>query len=154
VLTESRLTEKGEPTFWVFGGDFGPPGTPSDQNFVCNGLVIPERRPHPGLLQVKHIYQYVHCNPVDPSRRIVDVKNWFDFINLMDIAVVRWRLMGDGKELQKGEVPASDLAPRATAHLAIPIRRFAPEPGAEYFLEVSFRLKQDAWWAERGHEIA
>jgi beta-galactosidase len=167
---------KGKPTFWAFGGDFGPPGTPSDQNFVCNGLVTPDRRPHPGLLQVRHIYQYVHCKPADLSKRIagtvgpafpfgdklvrwplprlVEVKNWFDFINLKDIAVVGWRLTRDGKELQKGEVPAPDLAPRTTAQLAIPVRRFTPEPGAEYFLEVSFRLKQDESWAKRGHEIA
>jgi beta-galactosidase len=145
---------KGEPTFWAFGGDFGPPGTPSDQNFVCNGLVTPDRLPHPGLLQVKHIYQYVYCKPADLSRRTVEVKNWFDFINLKDIAVVNWRLTGDGKELQKGEVPAPDLAPRATAQMVIPAKPFAPVPGAEYFLEVSFRLKQDALWAKRGHEIA
>jgi beta-galactosidase len=145
---------KGEPNFWAFGGDFGPPGTPSDQNFVCNGLVTADRRPHPGLLQVKHIYQYVHCKPADLSRRTVEVKNWFDFTNLKDIAVVNWRLTGDGKELQKGEVPAPDLAPRATTQLAIPARPFTPEPGAEYFLEVSFRLKRDALWAKRGHELA
>lgn len=145
---------KGKPTFWAFGGDFGPPGTPSDQNFVCNGLVTPDRQPHPGLLQVKHIYQYVHCKLPDASVRTVEVKNWFDFTNLKDISVVRWRLTGGGKELQKGVVPGPDLAPRATAQLAIPVRPFAPEPGAEYFLEVSFRLKQDELWAKREHEIA
>ncbi len=158
-----RMPAKGEPTFWAFGGDYGPPGTPSDQNFVCNGLVTPDRQPHPGLLEVKHIYQYIHCKPAfamedkpvgAASPRMVEVKNWFDFTNLKDIAVVNWRLTGDGRELQKGELPAPDLAPRATAQLAIPVKAFMPEPGAEYFLEVSFRLKQDQPWAERGHEIA
>jgi hypothetical protein len=72
---------------------------------------------------------------------MVEVKIWFDFINLNDIAIVNLRLTGDGKELQKGEVPAPDLAPRATAQLAIPVKPFTPEPGAEYLLEVSFRLK-------------
>ena len=85
---------------------------------------------------------------------MVEVKNWFDFTNLKDIAVVSWRLTGDGQELQKGELPAPDLAPRATAQLAIPVKAFTPEPGVEYFLEVSFRLKQDESWAKRGHEIA
>ena len=171
-----RKPVKGEPTFWAFGGDFGPPGTPSDENFVCNGLVTPDRQPHPGLLEVKHIYQYVHCKPADLSARfagttrpafpfgdkvvrwtlprVVEVKNWFDFTNLKDIAVVSWRLTGDGKELQQGELPAPDLAPRATAQLAIPVKAFTPEPGVEYFLELSFRLKQDESWAKRGHEIA
>ena len=160
-----RKAVKGEPTFWAFGGDYGPPGTPSDQNFNCNGLVSPDRRPHPGLLQVKHIYQYVHCKPLDltgsvagttkcPQPRTVEVKNWFDFTNLKDVAVLKWRLTGDGKEVQAGEAPAPDLPPHATAQLAIPVRAFKPQPGAEYFLELSFQLKRDELWAKRGHEIA
>ena len=144
----------GPEFFWAFGGDYGPPGTPSDQNFVCNGLVGPDRKPHPGLLQVKHIYQYVHCRPADLAARTVEVKNWFDFLNLKDIATAHWRLTGDGKELQQGELPPLDLAPRASQQVMIPVRAFRAEPGVEYFLELSFRLKQDESWARKGHEIA
>jgi beta-galactosidase len=144
----------GDKTFWAFGGDFGPKGTPSDQNFLCNGLVTPDREPHPGLLEVKHIYQYVHCKPADLAARKIEVKNWFDFTNLKDIAVVNWRLTGDGKELQKGNLPAPDLAQRAVAQVAIPVKPFKPEPGVEYFLEVSFRLKQNTPWAKKSHELA
>ncbi|MDR2117761.1 MAG: hypothetical protein LBP87_15400, partial [Planctomycetaceae bacterium] len=39
--------------YYAFGGDFGPVGVPSDQNFCCNGLVSPDRKPHPGLNEVK-----------------------------------------------------------------------------------------------------
>ena len=155
----------GEPTFWAFGGDYGPPGTPSDQNFLCNGLVTPDRRPHPGLLEVKHVYQSIHCRPVDlaggspastsPRRpRVIEVRNGFDFLNLKDLATVSWRLTGEGRELQKGELPAPNLPPRATASLALPVKPFKPAPGVEYFLEVSFRLKHDEPWARRGHELA
>jgi len=166
----------GEKTFWAYGGDFGPRDVPSDDNFCCNGVVTPDREPHPGLLEVKHIYQYVHCKPADLSERStmkisagfpmgdkintwalprgVEVKNWFDFTDLKDIAVVAWRLTGDGRELQKGEMPAPDLAPRATAQLAVPVKSFKPEPGVEYFLDVSFRLKRDQSWAKAGHELA
>ncbi|HNQ88709.1 MAG TPA: glycoside hydrolase family 2 TIM barrel-domain containing protein [Verrucomicrobiota bacterium] len=141
-------------TFWAFGGDYGPPGTPSDQNFLCNGVVTPDRKPHPGLHEVKHVYQFVHCKPVDLATRTIEVKNWFDFVNVKDIAVLTWRLTGDGQELQRGELPAPDLAPRAAAPVAIPVKPFAPQPGVEYFLDVSFRLQQDESWARRGHEIA
>jgi beta-galactosidase len=150
----AQPVKQGEPTFWAFGGDYGPPGTPSDQNFVCNGLVTPDRKPHPGLLEVKHIYQYIHCQPADLAARTIQIKNWFDFTNLKDIATLNWRLAGDGQELQQGELPAPDLAPRATAPLAIPVKPFSPKPGVEYFLELSFRLKQNARWARKGHELA
>ena len=178
-LTNGKETKPagGRDYFWAFGGDYGPPGTPSDQNFVCNGLVSADRNPHPGLLQVAHIYQYVHCKPISldtnqilpertaatkdgtmtvPSARLftVEVKNWYDFVNLKDLATAHWRLTGDGKELQQGELPPLDLAPRATAAVAIPVKAFTPEPGVEYFVDLSFQLKQDESWAKKGHEIA
>lgn len=33
--------------FWAYGGDFGD--TPNDLNFCLNGLVWPDRTPHPAL---------------------------------------------------------------------------------------------------------
>jgi len=152
---ETKQTKRdGPPTFWAFGGDYGPSGTPSDQNFCCNGLVTPERQPHPGLLEVSHIYQYVHCKPLDLAARSVEVKNWYDFLNLKDIARFEWRVTADGKELQKGTLPTPDLAPRATATVTVPVKPFKPEPGVEYFLELSFRLDRDTLWAKKGHELA
>lgn len=144
----------GEPWFWAFGGDYGPPGTPSDQNFLCNGLVSPDRQPHPGLLEVKHIYQYLHCKPANLATRTIEIVNRFDFLNPKDLVSIHWRLLADGVLTQNGVLPAPDLAPRATTHLAIPLRPFTPEPGIEYFLDLSFRLQRDTPWARRGHEIA
>ncbi len=140
--------------FWAYGGDYGPPGTPSDDNFCANGLVSPDRQPHPGLHQVKHIYQYVHCTPVSLAQRQIEIKNWFDFTNLKDIAAGAWRLTGDGKELQSGELPELDVAPRAAQTLTIPVKTFTPQPGVEYFLELNFTLKHDQPWARAGHLLA
>lgn len=155
-LTQGKETKPagGRDYFWAFGGDYGPPGTPSDQNFVCNGLVTPDRKPHPGLLEVKHIYQYVHCKLIDPAARKVEVKNWFDFLNLRGVVTGHWRLTGDGKELQQGELHPLDLEPRGIKHITIPVKAFTPEPGVEYFLDLSFRLRKDESWAKKGHEIA
>jgi beta-galactosidase len=143
-----------DETFWAFGGDYGPPGTPSDQNFCDNGLVSPDRVPHPGLKELAHVYQYAHSKLVDPKARVVEVKNWYDFLNLRDIAVLHWQLTGDGRVLQSGSLAAPDVAPRATARVTLPVKAFRAEPGVEYFLDVSFRLKDDHPWAARGHEVA
>ncbi|HYG35386.1 MAG TPA: glycoside hydrolase family 2 TIM barrel-domain containing protein [Clostridia bacterium] len=149
-----KPVKPGDKTFWAYGGDFGPAGTPSDDNFCCNGLVTPDRKPHPGLLQVKHVYQYIHCKPVDLAARTIEVKNWYDFINLKDIAVGTWRLKADGKAIQKGKLANLDLAPHATQQVAVPVKAFKPAAGVEYFLEVSFVLKNDQPWAKAGHELA
>ncbi len=149
-----RAPQPGEETFWAFGGDYGPPDTPSDQNFLCNGLVSPDRVPHPGLLQVKHVYQYIHCTPVDLAARTIEVKNWFDFLPLHKVAELHWQLTGDGHPLQEGVLPCPDLAPQSAAQVTIPISSFEPEPGVEYFLDLRFRLIKDESWAPKGHEIA
>jgi beta-galactosidase len=140
--------------YWAFGGDYGPPGTPSDQNFCCNGLVTPDRRPHPGLHEVKHIYQYIHSRPADLAARTLEIRNWYDFLNLNDVVEAVWRLTADGAELQTGSLPVPDLPPRASKPITVPVKPFAPEPGREYFLEVNFRLKTDQPWAKKGHEVA
>ncbi len=157
--------------FWAYGGDYGPPGTPSDDNFCCNGLVSPDRRPHPGLLQVKHVYQAIRCEAValDPARvlrfprgagqvlateRIITIRNGYDFLNLQDTVVGHWRLQADGQVMQEGFLPIPDLPPGASAPVNIPVEAFPPEPGVEYFLEVSFTLKDDQPWAKAGHEVA
>jgi beta-galactosidase len=144
----------GQKTFWAFGGDFGPAGTPSDSAFCCNGLVSPDRQPHPGLYEVKHVYQYIHCRPVDLAARKVEIKNWYDFTNLKDIADGEWRLKADGRQIQSGPLPVLDLAPRAARELEIPVKAFAPQPGVEYFLELRFTLKRDLPWVKAGHELA
>lgn len=60
----SKLSYKGsglsleEGEFWAYGGDFGD--KPNDENFVINGLVAPDRTPHPHYYEVKHVYQPLH----------------------------------------------------------------------------------------------
>jgi beta-galactosidase len=140
--------------FWAYGGDFGPPDTPTDDNFCCNGLVSPDRVPHPGLLEVQHVYQNVHCRLVEPAQREVEIRNGFDFTNLKDIATGTWRLVADGVELQRGTLPELDIAPRQTLRVAVPVQPFAPEPGIRYFLELGFPLRHDTCWAKAGHRLA
>ena len=154
-VTESKWTG---PTpcpgaYWAFGGDFGPPGTPSDQNFCCNGLVSADRVPHPGLYEVKKVYQYVHAKPVDLAKGEVEIKNWYDFTNLQDIAECVWRVQADDKVVQEGKLDLQ-LAPRETKAVQVPVKPITPEADVEYFLDLSFRLKEDRPWANKGHELA
>lgn len=37
--------------YWAYGGDFGT-NMPSDGNFCCNGIVNPDRNPHPAMSEV------------------------------------------------------------------------------------------------------
>ena len=59
--------------FYAYGGDFGY-RQPSDGNFLCNGLVNPDRNPHPGLAEVKHVYQNVSFEAVDLRQGLYKIK--------------------------------------------------------------------------------
>jgi len=145
---------KGHPTFWAYGGDFGPPGTPSDQNFCCNGLVSPDRVPHPGLYEVKHVYQPVRVRLVDGKRRRIEISNGYNFLRLGEVLQGRWRLSGDGAVLQSGIIPPLEIAPGERLEWEVPVAPFGPEPGVEYFLEIRWTLARKTSWAPAGHEVA
>ncbi len=81
--------------YYAYGGDYGPPGTPSDSNFCINGLVLPDRTPHPALYEVKKVYQYIGIKPVDAEKGIISVKNKYDFISTRNLDI-HWKLAGDG----------------------------------------------------------
>lgn len=44
-----------EDEFWAYGGDFGD--RPNDGNFLINGLIGPDRIPHPHYYEVQYVYQ-------------------------------------------------------------------------------------------------
>lgn len=140
--------------FWAYGGDYGPPGTPSDDNFCCNGVVTPDRQPHPGLLELKKVYQYVHAQADDLAHGRVKLKNWYDFTVLDAIVDGFWTIEADGKVVQEGRLEDLALAPREECIVTAAFEPIEPQPGVEYFLNLSFRLKADQAWAPRGHEVA
>lgn len=74
--TEGRL-------FWAYGGDFGK-NTPSDNNFLCNGLVSPDRKFHPGAFEVRHVYQNVEMTLAGETAHEweLQVRNRFYFRSL------------------------------------------------------------------------
>lgn len=153
-LRDVKAGDTPQGTFWAYGGDYGPPGTPSDDNFCCNGLVTPDRRPHPGINQVKKCYQYLQFKPVALDRGQFQVTNWYDFTVIQDIAAGSWRVRADDQLVKEGPLPDLDLAPHESRTLTVPLPAITPEPGAEYWLDIVFRLKHDQPWAKAGHEVA
>ncbi|MBI2512084.1 MAG: DUF4981 domain-containing protein [Opitutae bacterium] len=141
-------------TFFAYGGTFGPAGVASDGNFCANGLVSADRTPHPGLAEVKKVYQPIQLRAVDLARAEIELKNWNDFLPADAWLAADWRVVADGAVVQQGKIENLALVPRATQRLALPVAPITPAPGVEYFLEVSFKLKAATPWADAGHEVA
>ena len=132
--------------FWSYGGDYGPPGTISDGNFLFNGIVGPDRTPHPHYYEVRKVYQPVRTRLVhgaDPGHptAAVRVVNRYAFRDLSHLTL-RWVLTSDADTLARGELPNLRVPARDSAELALPLPAVRGAPGADVQLLVQYVLKR------------
>ena len=119
---------------WAYGGDYGV-DAPSDANFLCNGLVNPDRTPHPGYYEVRHVYQDIAVSGIAPEEGRFSIQNRFYFNDLKDY-VVRWRLERNGKPVKKGKLSFSTPAQSSEEFtVKIPKRKLRPRGEYRIFFE-------------------
>jgi len=148
---DQAIVKLGEPdNHYYYGGDFGD--VPNDLDFVCNGLTTPDRRVTAKLLEIKKVYQYIKLKPVALVSGKVEIENKYDFTNLNEFNI-SWEVLRDGEVAEKGTLPSLNLAPNEKTIITIPYSR-RMENNREYFLNITFSLKDDKTWADAGHELA
>jgi len=132
----AKKNDKGE-LFWAYGGDYGPPGTPSDTNFCCNGLVAPDRTPHPALNEVKKVYQPARFELIEPAGATeakIKITDKYDFLALdRDTFSLYWELLANGQRVAEGTIPCPTIKPRASAEVRLALPAEAIKPGEEVF---------------------
>ena len=84
-------------SYWAYGGDFNAQEYTNDENFCINGLVSPDRIPHPGLKEVKKVYQDLLIEPLGTSGKF-RINNNFAFTDLADFTIT-CRVLADGREI-------------------------------------------------------
>jgi beta-galactosidase len=145
-----RKTEDSKE-WWAYGGDFGD--EPNDGNFCINGLVWPNRKPHPAMWECRKIFQPVEVEPVSLEEGKVRILNRYDFSDLGGLDI-EWELRENGTTLQRGALPKTHTPPRESEVVAVPFTRPELKPGSEYWLVIRFQLSKATIWAEKGHEVA
>jgi len=143
--------EKGEK-FWAYGGDFGPKDVWTDGNFNCNGLVDPDRTPHPSLYEVKKVYQYVGFKALDVNAGKFEVINKYDFLNLNNFGF-DWRIEADGIKVAEGKLSSLNVPAHGKIEVSVPIN-LKPEAGKEYFIIFSVKTIAATDLIPVGHEVA
>ena len=156
-----------QDSFYSFGGDWQdiPEGNPNNKNFCANGLVSADRTVQPELEQVKYIYQNVGIEDAGILEGRVKISNKYLFTNL-NAFEASWELVEDGAVIQSGVFtddqmnvrPVQDSTEEVKTYgetvLTVPFTKPELKTGAEYFVNISFKLKEDTSWAEKGHEVA
>lgn len=138
--------------YWTYGGDYGK-DMPSDGNFLCNGLVSPDRTPKPALMsEIKKVHQYVQFKVLDVDKGVFEIKNIYDFTTL-DKYNVKWELQANGKAIKSGTLALS-LQPDQVKKVTLPITGIKAEAGTEYFVRFSVTLKEADGLLKKGYEVA
>ncbi|TVR43894.1 MAG: beta-galactosidase [Planctomycetota bacterium] len=101
-----KTTEQGE-VYWAYGGDFGD--FPNDGNFVCDGLVWPDRQPHPAMTEVKRLFQPLQGQLLDPIGAVL-IASEYAFTTTAHLNG-SYRLCADGVEVASGTLPAMAIKP-------------------------------------------
>jgi beta-galactosidase len=143
----------GSGRFFGYGGDWGE--TQHDGNFCTDGILHPDRTPKPFVNEIRHCQQEIWYTATDDGLRrgAINISNEFLNKNLSAYSH-HWRILKDGAAIDGGTMELN-IAPLAKQDITIAaVGRIAPEPGAEYFLDVWATLKADAPWAKAGHTIA
>lgn len=123
-----------------------------------DGLVNPDRTPQPELNEVKKVYQNVKFEIPDTLKageKSVTLHNTYDFQSLNAFELV-WSVIENGKVVGKGgSITNLNAQAHQKQHITIPYELPASvKPNAEYFLNLSIRLKEATRWAPKGHEVA
>jgi beta-galactosidase len=140
--------------YWAYGKDFHPE-LPSDGNFLNNGLVNPNREPHPHLFEVKKVYQPVKFTAKDLTKASFAITNKFAFSNLQQYDL-QWVLTADGEMVAKGHRAMPDIPAGQTEIVTLKkVLAYLPKiSNKEYFLTLKMTVNEPKPLLERGHEVA
>ena len=134
---------------YKYGGDYNNYDA-SDNNFNCNGLISPDRRPNPEMYEVGYYYQNIWTTPVDLKQGKLRIFNENFFRRLNDVRLV-WTLYNEGRRVDTGSFDAIDIAPQQSQEIALKYN--VPTTG-ETFLNLEYQLKADEPLMQAGQVVA
>ena len=143
-------TDDNGQQFWAYGGDFGD--QINDRQFCINGLLFPDRTPHPELFEVKKAQQFYQFMLLDSENISVKVRSENLFIDANN-ETIRWTVTEQGEVIASGEVALQVQA--QNEQILVLLEAYPPQKaGCDYFLNLEVLLTDDKPWAEKGFVVA
>lgn len=119
-------------------------------DFMSNGIITPGREWTAKLEEVKYVYR--DADFVGFKNHKLTLKNKSAFTNLADAYTLTYRVLADGKEVEKGAAAVPSCKPGATCEVDIPYTTVV-SADKEYVVELSLNLKNNASWAKKGYSM-
>lgn len=139
---------------FLYGGDFGE--KPTSGSFCCDGLVQADRRPTPGLRQLKKVLEPVRVLEYHAENGSMTVENRYDYLSLDHIRCMLEVTSSDEAVLLNKEVALGTIQPGERAVVpAIQPQELAELPeGKDYLLSVYFYDTRELDWNDRSQYCA
>ncbi|WP_439129035.1 glycoside hydrolase family 2 TIM barrel-domain containing protein [Polaribacter sp.] len=148
IATKNKSGEE----FWAYGGDLGGKDLQNDGNFCLNGIINPDRTPHPALFEAKKVFQYVKFKEVNLSKGIFKIKNIYDFTNLAEFEF-SWVLLENGLEVAKGKLKDMNVASYQTKMIQIDLPKLTNSK-SDYHINFYAKTKAQKTLIPKGHVVA
>jgi beta-galactosidase len=136
--------------FYAYGGDLGGYHLQNDENFCANGLLAADRTVHPGLYEVKKVYQDILFKAKDLSKGVITVCNQFRFTGL-DAYSFRYEIVRNGLKIKEGTFVTNAL-PMENKDVQLVLPSIADS--AEYLCDVFAYTKKQTGVIPAAHEVA
>ncbi|WP_414703220.1 glycoside hydrolase family 2 TIM barrel-domain containing protein [Proteiniphilum sp. UBA5280] len=137
--------------YYKYGGDYGV-DMPSDGNFLCNGLVNPDRTPHPSMAEVKYVHQNFAFEAIDLTKGIFRIINR-QYFSDTDNYVFKFNITENGNILSDGILQIS-LQPQTSTEVSVPVGNLQPKAGREYFINFEVIQKIETPLIPANHLVA
>jgi beta-galactosidase len=142
-------------TVWAYGGQFGD--EPNDGAFVADGLVWPDRTPHPGLIEAMHIWRPVR-SALSSDGAHIELANQRDHLDTSDLTCTyQWRI--DGIVVHESPLSNAAIPPRQTITVPTPdapevVSTAGAKGNHEIHLDLRWTTNATTLWADAGHLVA
>lgn len=146
----SKYDDNGQH-FWAYGGDFGD--EINDRQFCVNGIMFPDRTPHPALEEAKYCQRMITVSLEQQTatgcQLLINNENLF---RSTDNEQLCWSLLEDGKTIKSGSIK---LDIEADSQVLVDIEYpHQAKPDVQYHLNIDIKLNSDTVWAKAGHELS
>lgn len=142
------ITPNGKKRF-LYGGDFGE--EEHDGNFCVDGLVYPDRKVSPSLVEYKNVIRPVRAKLVDGGQGIVELTSWLDVLSLEEAVEIQYELSLNGEVQERGILPVEKHPARAAVCYQIPYKM--PQTRGMVHLRLIYLSKGKIPYLEAGEEL-
>ena len=143
-------TEEEDKNYYKYGGNYGD--FPTNGNFCIDGILMPDRTPSPGMEEYKQIIAPVEIMAVEGSMRKIQIRNYYDFLNL-DTVMIHWEVKAEDQTVQEGTIERLSVAPHEGKIITLPLTAFELQANTDYYLNLTVCQKEERSYAPAGHEI-